>query len=597
MSSLRQIHYTQPTWLAHERTVALLTNATGSLDQLALYSTATKQVRVITHGEEQISSIHPSPQGEYILYTASHDGHEKMQLYVYTIATKEHRALTANPLAVHRGVSWSPDGRSVVYSANSTHEGDFHIFELDLLTHNITPVIVEDGCWDALGYSPSGRYIVVRKRKGFHDHELSIWDRQTRILHPVLAEDHEQFECKLPFWTPDESTMYVLTNWNAEYMRIVAIHLSSGYVQTVCDAGHDIDQWAMTHDALHAIGAENINGRHQLHAFERTESGWTKTKTQDSGGYLRSLAWSSDDMYMVAAYDAPQYSTHCIVMDSTLQHVAQIPQQEEKIVYPDAPLPKSFSFTAFDGLRISGWYYLPEQRAAPVPVVVHLHGGPEDQHRYQYSAWIHKLTQAGYAVVAPNMRGSIGFGKTFMAADDKEKRFNAIAELRDVHAWISEQPELNERACALSGGSYGGYLALAGLVWQPELWQAGVCRVGMYDLNHFFEHTAPWRKYLRAVEYGHPDTDQELLAALSPLSYVTRVRVPVLFIHGKNDVRVSVKEVERASGALREVGVPVETLIFDNEGHAIQREENKRAAYQKSISFLDTYLLRHAYET
>lgn len=589
MVSPRQTHYTQPVWFPHELKLALLTNVTGSLDQLALYDMQSRQLRVVTHGEEQIATIHPSPSGESILYIASHDGHEKMQIYLYTVATKEHRALTNNPLAVHRGISWSPDGRYIVYSANSTHESDFHIFELDVLTHNITPVIVEDGCWDSLGYSPTGRYIVVRKRKSFHNHELHIWDRQTRTLHPIIVEDDMQVECKMPYWSPDESVLYMITNWNVDVMRIVAMHLSSGYIHTVYEAEHDVDQWAMSRDAMHFVACENSNGAHTIRLLSRDENGYGIKATQEMKGYVRSLSWSSDDQFIALSYDAPQYFTHIALFNRSLETVARIPQQEEKVFVPQAPEPRPFSYTSFDGLEISGSSYLP-QGDGPFPVVVHLHGGPEDQHRYQYSAWIHRLVEEGYAVVAPNIRGSIGFGKKFMAADDREKRFNAIADVASLHSWITQQKEFNPMKCVLSGGSYGAYLTLACLVWQPELWQAGICRVGMYDLNHFFEHTASWRKELRAAEYGHPETESELLRTLSPLTHITRVRAPVLFIHGRNDVRVSVKEVERASAALKELKVPVETVIFENEGHSIEREENIRVMQQKSISFIHKYI-------
>lgn len=593
MSHPRQVHYVNASWLRNQRTLALLTNVSGSLDQLALYDVLSKQLRIITHGEESIKTIHPSPDGASILYTASRDGHEKMQMYLYTIDTREHRALTANALAAHRGVAWSPDGRYIVYSANSTHESDFHIFELDTLTHEITPIVIEEGCWDSLGYSPSGRYIVVRKRKSFHDHELCIWDRHTRSLHMVLSQVDDVMECKLPYWSPDESVLFVLSNRNVDCMRVLAIHLSSGHIQTVHESEHDIDMWAMTSDGERIVVAENINGRHVLRVVERSESGWILGITRDIQGYVSGFAWSSDDQVLAVEYQSPHHFPHILIVDRDLQLLTRIPQQEDKVLELLAPIPKEFSFTTSDNQTIHGWYYLPQnEEAKPFPVVVHLHGGPEDQYRFEYNQWIHKLVDEGYAVVAPNMRGSIGYGKRFMSADNKEKRFDAIAELQDLHAWITQQPMFNEKKAALTGGSYGAYLALAGLVWHPGLWQVGICRVGMYDLLHFLEHTAPWRKYLRAFEYGHPDTEQELLQALSPLTYIDRATSPILFIHGRNDVRVSVAEVERASAALKGHGRIVDSIIFDNEGHSIEREENIRTLQQKSVLFLEQYLVR-----
>jgi dipeptidyl aminopeptidase/acylaminoacyl peptidase len=197
----------------------------------------------------------------------------------------------------------------------------------------------------------------------------------------------------------------------------------------------------------------------------------------------------------------------------------------------------------------------------------------------------------GYAVVAPNVRGSTGYGKRYAHLDDVRLRLDSVRDLAAIHAWLAGVG-LDPRRAVLYGGSYGGYMVLSGLALQPELWAAGVDIVGMSSLVTFLENTAEWRRAVREREYGRLDRDRDFLRQASPITHVDRMRAPLFIIHGANDPRVPVGEARQIHEVLRGKGVATEMLIYDNEGHGLARLENRLEAYPRVLAFLDRVLQR-----
>jgi dipeptidyl aminopeptidase/acylaminoacyl peptidase len=218
-------------------------------------------------------------------------------------------------------------------------------------------------------------------------------------------------------------------------------------------------------------------------------------------------------------------------------------------------------------------------------VVLFIHGGPEAQFVPAFNPVILHLVDSGFAVVAPNVRGSAGYGKTYMAMDDRRKRLDAVADLGAIHDWL-ESAGLDPRRAALMGGSYGGYMVLAGLAFQPERWAAGVSIVGISSLLTFLENTSAYRRRLRELEYGFLDSDRDFLVEASPLTHIDRIRAPLFLIHGSNDPRVPLSEAEQVHAALRARGVECELLVYRDEGHGLAKLANRLDAYPKVSEFL-----------
>jgi dipeptidyl aminopeptidase/acylaminoacyl peptidase len=247
---------------------------------------------------------------------------------------------------------------------------------------------------------------------------------------------------------------------------------------------------------------------------------------------------------------------------------------------------------ARDGLVLGGWYYRAPGRAEgrPAPCVIHLHGGPEEQERPVFEPLYHELTGRGLDVFAPDVRGSSGYGRSFVDADLGTGRYAAIADVADCVAHVVLTGRADPTRLAVMGRSYGGYLTLASLVWHPDLFRTGVAVCGMSDFATFFAGTEPWIAESAAHKYGHPERDRELLRALSPMSRIDELRVPLLAVHGEHDTNVPPGESEQVVRAARERGHAAELLMLREEGHEFRRADNRRLFRRAAADWMERHL-------
>ncbi|MEV8463968.1 MULTISPECIES: S9 family peptidase [Streptomyces] len=268
--------------------------------------------------------------------------------------------------------------------------------------------------------------------------------------------------------------------------------------------------------------------------------------------------------------------------------------RDEDAVPPGRPpvRPVPLRPTARDGLQLNGWYYRAPGRAPgePAPCVIHLHGGPEEQERPVLNPLYHEILGRGLDVFAPDVRGSSGYGRSFVDADLGRGRFAAIDDVADCAAHAVLAGLADPARLAVMGRSYGGYLTFASLVWHPDLFRTGVAVCGMSDLATFFEGTEPWIAQSAAHKYGHPERDRELLRALSPMSRIDALRAPVLAVHGEHDNNVPPGESEQFVRAARDRGVTAELLTLLDEGHEFLRADNRRLFRRAAADWLQRHL-------
>ena len=212
------------------------------------------------------------------------------------------------------------------------------------------------------------------------------------------------------------------------------------------------------------------------------------------------------------------------------------------------------------------------------------------QTRPAFSALFQYFLQAGYAILAPNVRGSSGYGTAYMNLDNTTKRMDSVADLAHAAMWLRDEKKADPKRLAVYGGSYGGFMVLAALTSFPDIWAAGIDIVGIANLVTFLENTGPWRRKLREIEYGSLENDREFLEEISPIHKVDRLVAPLLVIHGANDPRVPIGEAEQIVASLRERGRTVEYLRFEDEGHGIAKYVNKITAYEAIAGFLEKHL-------
>jgi len=256
-------------------------------------------------------------------------------------------------------------------------------------------------------------------------------------------------------------------------------------------------------------------------------------------------------------------------------------------------MPELHRFESFDGESVPVFLFTPEGEG-PFPVVVMVHGGPEAQWLPQWHPNYAPLTQhllsRGYAIAIPNVRGSTGYGKRYEHLDDIRLRLNSVHDLASLHEWLGARGEIDVSRAVVYGRSYGGYMVLAALAFQPELWTAGIEAVGISSFITFLENTSPYRRAAREREYGSLEYDREFLVEASPITHVDAIRAPLFIQHGANDPRVPLGESEEIARVLTEKGIRCELVVYADEGHSIARLANRIDSFTRAVAFLDEVL-------
>jgi dipeptidyl aminopeptidase/acylaminoacyl peptidase len=310
-------------------------------------------------------------------------------------------------------------------------------------------------------------------------------------------------------------------------------------------------------------------------------------------GVVDHPVFSPDGTKLAFAFSSPVEPNDVYLYDLASRSLERLTTSPREVDTATLVEPTLHRFESFDGESIPVFLFEPAGDG-PFPVVVTVHGGPESQWRPWYSPAFAPLTQylvaAGYAVAAPNVRGSTGYGKRYEHLDDIDLRLDSVRDLAGLHAWLSARPEVDGSRAVVYGRSYGGYMVLAALAFQPELWAAGIEAVGISSLVTFLQNTSPYRRAAREREYGSLTRDRDLLERASPLTHIDDVRAPLFIQHGRNDPRVPVSESEHIAAVLREKGIECELLVFDDEGHTVEKLPNRIETFERAVRFLDRVL-------
>jgi dipeptidyl aminopeptidase/acylaminoacyl peptidase len=552
----------------------------------------------------------PTGQGrDRLLLATDHGGNERHQLFTADDAPAvpftgpdDLDPLVVEDEFIHRPGGVTRDGRQLAYATNRGDGVAFDTWVRDLVTRDERVVYASGGWTGPGGFSPDGRYLAVSEattRPG--DNRVFLVDLLAAGDHPVapgsdgvaeLAPHDDPATVGTPSWLPDGSAFFFSTDVGRSFASI-ARGTPDGAWEVVVEPGWD------------AGCAVDWQGRHLLVAWN--EDGLTRAELRDpvtlevtasvplpGEGVAGGFRFSKDGRYLAFTFtsalvpgDAWRYDTDT----GELVRLTVSPCEVDAAAFVE---PELIRVTADDGLEVPAFVYRPDPSAragdGPLPVVVVLHGGPESQYRPTFAPITQYLVAHGFAVVAPNVRGSTGYGRAYQHLDDVDKRFDVFGDLAALHDWLGTQPDLDQSRAALYGGSYGGWLTLAGLVFQPERWAAGVDIVGMSNLVTFLENTADWRRAFREREYGSLEHDRDLLLELSPITHVEKLQAPLFIVHGANDPRVPLSEAEQLHEVLAGRGIQTELLVYDDEGHGLSKLTNRLDAYPRIAAFLHEVL-------
>ena len=546
----------------------------------------------VTAFEEQVTRVIWSPAGDWLAVESAPGGGMNSQIDIVRPDGSERRRLTAGAGSNNWLAAWAKDGQSLLYSSNKDRTDAMDCFrsaidsgETEGLTSAGGTSVIED-------ISADGRRLLIKRVAYRGDSNLYLLASPSGTEQLLTAHDppasFENARISL-----GERAVFAISNRDTDRASFCRLPLQPGGRWEVLRARQDAElaEFALSEDGELAALVWNIAGKHELELAQLTNR-MARHVLELPGAIVESLRFSPDGASLVMCLSGarqPQDIWRLDIDSGAFQQLTRSPHVGVNLGrLAGASL---LEYRAHDGLALSGWHYAPRQGEAPFPTVLSFHGGPEGQEqprfRYDYQA----LLAQGIAVFAPNVRGSGGFGKRFVNLDNGALRFDAIQDIASTAQFLIESAIADGGRLGIMGGSYGGYMTMAGLAEFPQLFAAGANLYGLVNFKTFFELTEPWMASISKVEYGDPAREGDLLDALSPIHKLDRVRAPTLVLHGANDTNVPVHEAEQVVAALRARDVPVDYILFPDEGHGFYNEGNRIKAATAIVNWFVKYLL------
>jgi len=544
----------------------------------------------MTGGEDATRLTDITPDGRYLVISRDRKGEENPGLYLQDKAGGSLVEIQHKPGVQTFAEHVTPDSKYIYYRANDIKPDSFAIYRYDIANKKREPVFDKEGLWSVGDARPDGRMLLI-KEVGSDMTEYFEWDPAKKTLTPLFGQgEREDYVAK---YGAAEGDILVLTPKLSEFRRLY--RWKAGKFDPISPE--------MKHDVM----AFSIDEAKKRVLYEVNEGGYVRLRGLDAKTFkelkLPALP-ASDKAFAGATTPDGRYTTVAIDPGNAPAASYVIDWQSGKLTQWHTPSSPEIDTTRFaratleeyparDGTKIPMFVRRPASCDKPCPVVVNFHGGPEGQSMAGFSPRAQLFVDAGFVYVEPNVRGSDGYGKTWLHADDGPKRLAIITDIEDCAKYIREKWSDGGKApkVGIMGGSYGGYSTLVGMTMFAGAYDAGAEIVGISNLVSFLQNTAPYRRALRISEYGDPDKDREALLELSPITHVDKVKGPMLLIQGANDPRVPVGEAVQVYRALEAKKLPGQLIIFADEGHGAQKRDNQVLMTGHTLRFFEEHLL------
>ncbi len=541
------------------------------------------------------------PGQRLVVVEHDQDGDERQQLSLLDlrdlpaepVGLDRLQPLVRDPRFLHQLVSVRPG--QVVYATNRRNGVDFDVLIRSLRTGAERQVYAAGGMVEGVALAPSGDAGVLTRAA------VSPMSEQLLLVDPIGEPARELTGSDLPAQHlfpsfASQSRLVVTTDREREHTAVVELDLESGrWRELISRPGLDVSGH-LAPSGSRLLLRVNRGGWAELELHELDDerapipvalpgAGWIGEPT------LPSPTWSPSGRWSAISFSSPTVPGDALRVDALTGEAATVASSQGGLDAHTLSLPTLHEVPSPAGRPIPCWVYAPTAAGGPLAgsAVVVVHGGPESQSVASFNPVIQGLAAAGHTVLVPNVRGSTGYGRSWYSADDGRRRLDSVADLEVIHAWLPQVGADPSRA-ALWGGSYGGYMVLAGLAFQPQLWAAGVDIVGISSLASFLRNTSGYRRAAREREYGSLEADLDFLERASPLARVDSIRAPLFMIHGANDPRVPLSEAEQLARRLRQRQVECQLLVYPDEGHGLARRRNRLDAYPRALQFLASHL-------
>jgi dipeptidyl aminopeptidase/acylaminoacyl peptidase len=552
----------------------------------------------LTFGAEPVrgSSFQPT-KGDFMLMQKDVGGGEWYQLYRYDFASGDITLLTDGKSRNLAG-PWSNRGDRIAYTSTRRTGQDADLWVIDPADSHTDRLVAKltGGGWQPQDWSRDDSSVLVAEYISVNESYLWLIDTtsgERTELTPRKGDEKVSYAHAL--FSKDGRGIYFTADKDSEFQRLTYMDLATREMVVLAGAlSWDVNEMALTKDGRLLAFLTNEDGQSVLHVMN-TETRKEIPTAKLPVGLASGLIWHHNNHELAFSVASSTLPGDCFSLDVLTGTLDRWTQSETEIRTDGFREPELIRWKSFDGKTISGFLYAPPARfAGKRPVLVNIHGGPEGQSRPNFlGRWNYFLNVLGIAIIEPNVRGSTGYGKTFIKLDNGLLREDSYRDINALFDWIGGRPDLDAGRIAVTGGSYGGHVTLAIASIYGDRIRCSVDVVGMSNLVTFLEHTEAYRRDLRRVEYGDERDPRmrSFLERIAPMNNVNKIGKPMMVVAGKNDPRVPVTESDQIVAALKKQGTPVWYVMARDEGHGFQKKVNRDYLFYATIEFLQKFLL------
>jgi len=580
---------------ADEKSVLFHSNKTGVFNVYNV-STAGGKIKQLTRStKESTYAVSYFPHDSRFLYTYDKGGNENSHLYLQTPDGGE-RDLTPGEKTMAKFLGWSADEQAFFYSTNERDARFFDIYRMNVADFSRTIVFQNETALNLADISLDEKYLVFNKRnEGTNDSDIYLYNTQTKELKNLTKHEGEIAYAAQSFDSKASRYLYYTSDEGREFAYLVRYDLITGKRETIEKTNWDVWVAYFSHNGKYRIVVFNQDGGTKVKIYDAKTNKLVELPKITSGD-IRGVNISNSEKLMTFYINGSNTPNILYSYDFKTKKITKLTDSlNPAIDRNDLVKAESIRFKSFDGLEIPAVLYKPHQATAQnkLPAVLWVHGGPGGQTRRNYDAQLQFLANHGYVILGVNNRGSSGYGKTFLAADDRKHGREPLWDCIEAKKYLQSLDYVDKNRIGIMGGSYGGYMVLAALAFKPEEFSVGVDMFGISNWVRTLQSIPPFFESQRRQLYkeiGNPETDSAFLKEISPLFHADKIRKPLMVLQGANDPRVIKSESDDIIAAVKRKGGIAEYVLFDDEGHGFTKKANEIRAYKAILDFLDKRL-------
>ncbi|GJM35526.1 MAG: peptidase S9 [Saprospiraceae bacterium] len=535
------------------------------------------------------------PEDDRFLYRMDDNGNELFHLFVQNMdgTSKE---LTPDSMARASFYGWAHDGKSFFYGYSKRDPQYLDVYEMNTDTYESKMLYQMSGAYNFAGISNNKKYMALTESITTNDSDLYLYDFETKELKKI---SQNRAAHNVADFSTDNEYLYYLTDDGSEFSYLARYQIASGQHEKILEKEWDISYAYFSHGGKYQVVGTNADGKTVLDLMEVSSGKAIQFPTFEQGDITSVSISRSEELISFYVGSSASPSNLYVYEVAGGDHRQLTNTLNPEIDPTDLVTAEVVRYPSFDNLPIPAIYYKPHTASTKnkVPALVWVHGGPGGQSRQNYHPLIQYLANHGYAILAVNNRGSSGYGKTFYKMDDRHHGESDLQDCVMGKEWLAKQDYINAEEIGIIGGSYGGYMVMAALTREPEAFEVGVNIFGVTNWLRTLKSIPPWWASFKDALYeemGDPYQDSVRLYNISPLFHADKIVKPVMVLQGAKDPRVLQVESDEIVAAARENNVPVDYVLFEDEGHGFVKKENQIEAYGKILEFVDKYLKKGA---